>query len=109
MRDKLGIPVAGAPGIDPFEDVQRGVMLVKLHGELRSSAARRCATMPQEFLGRMMRTPEIAPRQLDSRTHRSQSKSRRLACSSDANSMGELLNEMRSCGTILFRLQMESQ
>ena len=35
--------------------------------------------------------------------------SRRLACSSDANSMGELLNEMRSRGTILFRLQMESR
>ena len=35
MRDKPGIPIGGAPGIDFFEEVQRGVMLVKLHGELR--------------------------------------------------------------------------
>jgi len=35
MRDEPGIKVARAPGIDLFEDVQRGVMLVKLHGELR--------------------------------------------------------------------------
>src|ERR1700682_710912 len=35
MWDKPGIQVARAAGIDLFEDVQRGVMLVKLHSELR--------------------------------------------------------------------------
>ncbi len=35
MRDKPGIQVARSAGIDLFEGVQRGVMLVKLHGELR--------------------------------------------------------------------------
>ena len=35
MRDKPGIQVARAAGINLFEDVQPGVMLVKLHGELR--------------------------------------------------------------------------
>src|SRR6266849_5941023 len=35
MRDKPGIQVARAPGIGFFEEVQRGIVLVKLHGELR--------------------------------------------------------------------------
>src|SRR5260370_1420398 len=35
MRDEPGIQAARAPGIDLFEDVQVGVMLVKLDGELR--------------------------------------------------------------------------
>ena len=81
-----GYPVTELAEKATFDEVA----YLLLHGELPSSAARRCATMPQEFLGRMMRTPEIAPRQLDSRTRRSQSNSRRLACSSAANSMGEL-------------------
>src|SRR6266704_1710226 len=35
MRDEPGIQVTRAPGIDLFDDVQRGVVLVNLHGELR--------------------------------------------------------------------------
>ncbi len=35
IRDEPGIQVARAAGIDLFEDVQRGLVLVKLHVELR--------------------------------------------------------------------------
>ena len=35
MRDEPGIKVARAPGIDLFEDVQRGILLVKFHADLR--------------------------------------------------------------------------
>ncbi len=34
MRDEAGIQVARAAGIDFFEDVQRGFVLVKFHVEL---------------------------------------------------------------------------
>src|SRR5713226_4094181 len=52
MRDKPGIQVARAPGIDLFEDVQRGVVLVKPHGELRVECREAVCDSAADVLGK---------------------------------------------------------
>ncbi len=52
MRDEPGIQVTRAPGIDLFEDVQRGVVLVNLHGELRIECSETVCDGAASFLGK---------------------------------------------------------
>src|SRR6266446_8967925 len=76
MRHQPGIQVACPPGIDSFENVRRGVMLVKLHRELRVDGGQTVRYDATRVFGKYHANAGYRSTQLDWRARCNQSRAK---------------------------------